>query len=224
MKQDRVIKPGEERSNTTARARVERLAGPERRAQAASHVCGNAKGRDVSASRKVSPLQPKSDGTHSSWNKVAFSVGEIPLVVYVRYTFLGSMEDQALQYYMHDGPTAFRLELAGNLNGEGVRRLAQDWRTASSAIGGRRLIVDMTFVTSADEDGRALIARWNRDGAQLIANSEASRGLAESILNESLPEHAAIAEEPTWFPFRTSFLGLALILLLLATLFENGER
>jgi hypothetical protein len=47
MKQDRVIKPGEERDNTTARARVERLAGPGRRAQAASEVCGNAKGRDV---------------------------------------------------------------------------------------------------------------------------------------------------------------------------------
>ena len=134
------------------------------------------------------------------------------------------MEDQALQFFMHDGPTAFRLELAGNLNCEGVRRLAQDWRTASSAIGDRRVIVDMTFVTSVDDAGRALIARWNRDGAQLIANSEASRGLAESILNESLSEHAAIAAEPTWFPFRTSFLGLALILLLLATLFENGER
>jgi hypothetical protein len=82
----------------------------------------------------------------------------------------------------------------------------------------------MTFVTSVDGAGRALIARWNRDGAQLITNSEASRGLAESILSKSLPEEAAIAPEPTWFPFRTSFLGLALILLLLATLFENGER
>jgi hypothetical protein len=134
------------------------------------------------------------------------------------------MQDQALQFYMHDGPTAFRLELAGNLNGEGVHRLAQDWRTSSSVIGDRRLIVDMTFVTGVDEAGRTLISRWNRDGAQLIANSEASRGLAESILNGSLPERAAIASKPTWFPFRTSFLGLALILLLLATLFENGER
>ena len=119
----------------------------------------------MSASRKVSPRQRKSEGTHSSQNKITFSVGERPLVVHVRYTFLGSMEDQALQYYMHYGPTAFRLELAGNLNGEGVRRLAQDWRTASSAIGDRRLIVHMTFVTSVDGAARALIARWNRDGA-----------------------------------------------------------
>jgi len=134
------------------------------------------------------------------------------------------MEDQALQFYMHDGPTALRLELAGNLNDEGVRRLGEDWRTASSVNGDRRLIVDMTFVTGVDEAGRTLIARWNRDGAHLIANSDGSRGLAESILSKSLPEEAAIASEPTWLPFRTSFLGLALILLLLATLFENRER
>jgi hypothetical protein len=131
------------------------------------------------------------------------------------------MEDQALQYYMHDGPTAVRLELAGNLNDEGVRRLAQDWRIASSVIGDRRLIVDMTFVNGVDEPGRALITRWHRDGAQLIASSKASRALAESILNKPLPEPAATTSEPTWFPFRTL---LALILLLLATISENGER
>jgi hypothetical protein len=55
--------------------------------------------------------------------------------------------NQALQYYMHDGSTAFRFELAGNLNDEGAHKLDQAWRTASSVIGDRRLIVDMTFVT-----------------------------------------------------------------------------
>ena len=41
------------------------------------------------------------------------------------------MKNQALQYFMHDGPSAFRFELAGDLNNEGARRLQQDWRTAS---------------------------------------------------------------------------------------------
>jgi len=112
----------------------------------------------------------------------------------------------ALQYYMHDGPNAFRFELMGNLDHEGARRLNQDWRTASSVIGDRRLLVDMTFVTDADEQGRALIARWHWEGAQLIANSKASRALAESILGESLPEHSlntreAIVSHRTWLPF-----------------------
>src|SRR5260370_42391853 len=67
------------------------------------------------------------------------------------------MKNQALDFYMHDGPTAFRFELAGDLNYEGARRLHQAWRTASSVIGDRRLIIDMTFITSADEQGRALL-------------------------------------------------------------------
>jgi hypothetical protein len=102
--------------------------------------------------------------------------------------FAGSMKTQGLEYYMHDEPTAFRFELAGNLNHEGARRLDQDWRTASSALGDRRLIVDMTFVIGVDEHGHALITRWHREGAWLITNSKASRALAKEILGEALPE------------------------------------
>jgi hypothetical protein len=75
--------------------------------------------------------------------------------------------------------------LAGNLNDDGARRLDQEWRTASSAIGDRRLIVDITFVTGADEQGRAL---------------------AESILGEPLPKSSAAAPDRTWLPFRTHLL------------------
>src|SRR5580658_9785239 len=56
------------------------------------------------------------------------------------------MKHQTLQYYMHDGPSAFRFELAGDLTNEAARRLDQDWRTASSVIGDRALIVDMTYL------------------------------------------------------------------------------
>src|ERR1700676_275930 len=98
------------------------------------------------------------------------------------------MKNQALQYYMHDGPTAFRFELAGHLNQAGALRLEQDWRTASSVIGDRKLIVDITFVTGTDERGTALLTRWHRQGALLIANSKASRTFAESILGESILE------------------------------------
>ena len=127
------------------------------------------------------------------------------------------MNNPTLQYYMHDGPGAFRFELAGRLNQKGARRLDQDWRTASSVIGDRRLLVDMTFVTQVDEQGRELITRWHRDGARLIANSKASRALAESIIGEhSLNEDDAPASDRTWVPFRASFLGSAITLLVLA--------
>jgi hypothetical protein len=134
-----------------------------------------------------------------------------------------SMKNQALQYYMHDGPTAFRFELAGNLSHEDARRLDQAWRTASSVIGDRKLIVDMTFVTGVDAQGRALITRWHREGARLIANSKASRALAESILGKPLIEAPtnegdATVSDRTWLPFRGSFLARAATLVWLSTI------
>jgi hypothetical protein len=129
---------------------------------------------------------------------------------------------------MHDGPTAFRFELAGHLSREGARQLEQDWRTASSTLGERRLIVDMTFVTGVDEQARALLSRWYRDGARLIANSAASHRLAESILGEVIPEPPANAifartSDQTWLPFHSSFLGRAAILFILATIVFPAE-
>jgi hypothetical protein len=82
------------------------------------------------------------------------------------------MKTRELQYHMHDGRTAFRFELAGHLSHEGACRPDQNWRSVSSVIGGHTLIVHMTFVTGFDQEGRALIVRWNRDGAQLIDQSK----------------------------------------------------
>jgi hypothetical protein len=154
--------------------------------------------------------------------------GGTPLAFHVRCIRMRFVKTRALQYYMHDGPTAFRFELAGDLNREGARRLDQDWRTASSSLGDRRLIVDITFVTGVDEPARALITRWHREGARLIANSAPSRALAESILGERLPEPPANAQsvaasDLNWLPFRSSFVWRAVTLLFLATIVFPAE-
>ena len=134
------------------------------------------------------------------------------------------MKTKDLQYYMHDGSSAFRFELAGDLTGEGARRLERDWHTASSVIGHRTLIVDMTFVTSTDEEGRALLARWHADGAKVVAKSRESRvsWRDAAIMGEPLPEFAMAARADsyqTWSSFRTSFAAPALhIAILLAAL------
>ena len=94
------------------------------------------------------------------------------------------MKSQTLQYYMHDGPSAFRFELAGDLSNEAARDLDQAWRTASAVIGERALVVDMTFVTGAEKDGRSLLARWYAEGAQLIARSKVARELVEAIVGQ----------------------------------------
>jgi hypothetical protein len=135
------------------------------------------------------------------------------------------MKNRALQYYMHDGPTAFRIELAGNLDHEGALRLDQDWRTASSAIGDRKLIVDMTFVTNLAEEGKTLLTRWHQKGARLIANSTTSRVLAESILGSPFPANTGdtVAPHRTWLPFHCSFLVSAVILFVLDVIASSSK-
>jgi hypothetical protein len=71
------------------------------------------------------------------------------------------MKIQPLQYYMHDGPSAFRFELSGELDHQGACRLDRDWRTASSTLGGRRLVVDITFLTGTRSQIVSCIQMWN---------------------------------------------------------------
>ncbi len=129
------------------------------------------------------------------------------------------MRSQKLQYYMHDGPSAFRFELSGELNNEAASDLDQAWRTASSMIGERSLVVDMTFITGAEREGRSLLARWYAEGAQLIARSKVSRALAEAIIGAPLPQVAS-ANSPgavwTWLPFHSFFGKSKLTLSILA--------
>ena len=118
------------------------------------------------------------------------------------------MKYQTLQYFMHYGPTAFRFELAGELDSEGARRLEQDWLAAPSVIGDHVLIVDLTFVTGADATGRSLLARWYAAGARFVAQSRISRRLVEDITGKP-PAGFALAgwasANRTWLPFRKSF-------------------
>ena len=110
------------------------------------------------------------------------------------------MKHPAFDYYIHDGPTAFRLQLSGVMNGEDVGRLEQVWKTASSLFGGRSPIIDITFVTSVDDRGRALLVEWHRAGAHVVAKSKTSRVLVESILGAPLSESEPILRQPS--PFR----------------------
>src|ERR1700734_3360483 len=112
------------------------------------------------------------------------------------------MKHQELDHYIHDGPAVFSFQLKGFINDEGARRLDQAWRTASSLIGDRSPIIDITFVTGVEEGGRALLLDWHRTGVQFVANSKASRAMAESILGVPVPEPEAKRRE---LAFRLNF-------------------
>lgn len=135
-----------------------------------------------------------------------------------------------LLFYMHDGPRAFRFELAGNLEGEEVRKLDQAWRTASSTFDDKVLAVDITFLTAVDEKGRDLLKRWANAGAHLIANSDASRALAESITGRVYAESSNAAMGPTFNPrfttsaFRTAVAALIFSAVLLFPATASAEE
>ena len=92
-----------------------------------------------------------------------------------------------LQYYLHDELDVFRIEIVGNLSGAGVASIDYAWRTAYWVLAGRPMVVGLTAVAEADDDGRALLLTLHCCGARIVARSMDSRTLAESILGVSVP-------------------------------------
>jgi hypothetical protein len=87
-----------------------------------------------------------------------------------------------LDFFIHDGSDALRLKILGDLCGPGVASLDQAWRTASSTLRGRLLIIDLVSLSDADEYGRDLLLAWHRIGARIVARSRDSHAFAEKII------------------------------------------
>ena len=120
-----------------------------------------------------------------------------------------------MRYYMHDGSAAFSFALAGYLSLEGALELEQAWRTASSVIGGRDLIVDLSYVTGVDDAGRELLLKWHAYGARLVAISAEARARVQSMTDLPVMLLGTSPKASTRLPFRTAALSLAAFYMLL---------
>jgi len=96
-----------------------------------------------------------------------------------------------LVHYLHDDPSSFRLELAGALLAGAAAEVERVWRTGSSTLGARAFIVDVDGLTSVDDAGRRLLARWRQLGATFIAERSEARLIVESIVKDSGMERKA---------------------------------
>jgi hypothetical protein len=130
------------------------------------------------------------------------------------------MKAPAFNYYMHDGPNAFSIELAGALAGEGAKSLEHDWLSASAVIRKKELVVDLSFVTAIDPVGRQLLLRWRRNGATILANTPESRALAESVIGRRVRPLARIAY--TSQPYRPFFRDVLLSVIFLVLLIPGS--
>jgi len=90
-------------------------------------------------------------------------------------------------YYMHDASSGFRFQLTGDLSVERSQDLEQARLTASSVIGRRDLIVDLTGLTSVDASGRELLKAWQALGAQMTVVS--AQGQARIQWIDRPPHH-----------------------------------
>lgn len=108
--------------------------------------------------------------------------------------------NKEFRYYMHDGPDAISFELAGHLSGPAARELEQARRTASSTAHGRSLIVDLSYLTGADSEGRATLRGWYADGAQLVAKVPLAKTILESITRDRAAPVTQTARSQTWRP------------------------
>jgi hypothetical protein len=107
---------------------------------------------------------------------------------------------------MHDGPSAFSVELAGTWAAEGAEKLEQDWQNSFAVIGRKELIIDLSFVAEIGPRARQLLLRWFRNGATIVANTPKSRALTESIIGCSIPSTSRIPN--TWSPYRSASFSI----------------
>lgn len=77
----------------------------------------------------------------------------------------------------HDSMTNFRLEIVRNLTGASVASIDHAWGIANSALAGRPIVVVLTAVAEAGDDGRGLLMNGHRCGVRVIARSTGSRTL-----------------------------------------------
>ena len=116
---------------------------------------------------------------------------------------------------MHDESAAFRFELAGDLSQDTARDLEQARQTASSVIGGRCLIVDITHLTSIDAGGRELLAEWHALGAQPTVKSREAQTRIQLMVSVPVTLLGTGPRASKWLPSRTAALWLAVLLALI---------
>lgn len=79
-----------------------------------------------------------------------------------------------------------RLILAGRLVRPWVNEVERSWDTLKQSEP-RLLVVDLKGITFIDEDGKALISRMWKEGAQLVVTGSSVRAFIEDITPRSEP-------------------------------------
>ena len=106
------------------------------------------------------------------------------------------MTEQQLRFFVHRDPDALRVEVAGSLSGAEMDNIYQTLQRETRGDTLMPVIVDITFITNADQSGRGLIAAFHRFGARIIADSPAADAIARPIVTKPVEKPHS---RPGWF-------------------------
>jgi hypothetical protein len=113
-----------------------------------------------------------------------------------------------LQYFIHYDFDALRMELAGSLVGRAAQKANEAWRSATLMARRWPWVVDISYITEADEDGRVVLRQWLQQGVRILASSVASRAIANSIpsahVPTALPHRTLLDRVVSWFSRSTA--------------------
>lgn len=93
--------------------------------------------------------------------------------------------------------------------------LEQSWRTASSVIGNRPLVIAFGDISRIDPCGRALLLAWHQGGAQFIAKSPLARTLVGAILGQPVLSEVRVTKHDGWIRFGRLAVRLIPLIVLL---------
>ncbi|MCC6859144.1 MAG: STAS domain-containing protein [Bryobacterales bacterium] len=126
-----------------------------------------------------------------------------------------------MRIYQHDNSDAFRFHLIGPLNAHTAPELERCWFSASSVLGSRPLIVNLSEMSAIDEAGARLLARLRDSGARFTAGKKCEMRLAR-LLGPQLLIEAGPRQPQAWRSATLAMAGRARRLGRLATRFLSS--
>ena len=90
--------------------------------------------------------------------------------------------------YIHDEAARLRLRVTGDLDEQAAKELASCWTTASSVVGSRAIVLDLTGLSCAHDSGRQFLETLHREGVEFLAQSEFQLQLAAAITGANVAE------------------------------------
>jgi hypothetical protein len=78
----------------------------------------------------------------------------------------------SFKYYIHDSVSTLRFQLIGDLREGNVTELNGSWETAQTTLKFRRLVLDLSQLDSADQQGRKWLLQMKEIGAAFRPNDQ----------------------------------------------------